>query len=80
MRRPLEVVTGAASRLAVVISYPGTCANTSSGPVTSRLCTPSNNTISTVRMHLSLALRGDDSNDKYPTFPAIGGRHMESGS
>jgi hypothetical protein len=31
-------------------------------------------------MHLSLALPGDVSNDKYPTFPAIGGRHMESGS
>jgi len=29
-------------------------ANTSSGPVTSRLCTPSNRTITTVRMHVSV--------------------------
>ena len=48
--RMLDVVTGQPPRLAVVTSYASPAlANTSSGPVTSRLCTPSNKTISTVR-------------------------------
>ena len=36
-------------------SLGGRPVRTSSGPVTSRLCTPSNRTISTVRMHLSVS-------------------------
>src|SRR6185437_14325335 len=47
--------------------------NTSSGPVTSRLCTWSNRTISTVRMPLSLAGPDHGSNDENPTFPAMSG-------
>src|SRR6185312_14104507 len=46
--------------------------NTSSGPVTSRLCTWSNRTIRTVRMRPSLTGPGHGSNDEYPNFPAIG--------
>ena len=68
-------------RLAVRMSYAGPSpwwarqvlapVNTSSGPVTSRLCTSSKRTISTVRMCPSVTRPGDGSNDEYPTFYAI---------
>ena len=69
----LDVVTGRPPRLAVVTSYAAPAlANTSSGPVTSRLCTPSNKTISTVRgTSPSVPALGHGSNDEYPTFAAI---------
>lgn len=46
-------------------------AKTSTGPVTSRLCTSSKRTTRTVRMVSILGGRGDGRNDEYPTFPAI---------
>ncbi len=61
--RPLVVRTGAPSREAVRIRYaPGESssapAKTSTGPVTSRLCTPSKRTASTVRWAMPSILRG----------------------
>ena len=49
-------------------------AKTSTGPVTSRLCTPSKRTTRTVRCAMPSILGGggDGRNDEYPTFPAIG--------
>ena len=57
--------------LAVVV--PG-AAKTSSGPVTSRDCTLSNKTMSTVRTRPSLASPAHGSNDENPTNPAIHAR------
>lgn len=75
---PLEVRTGAPSREAVRMRYvPGVCrsapAKTSRGPVTSRLCTPSKRTRSTVRwgMPRFFGRGGHGRNDGFPTFPAV---------
>ncbi len=80
--RPLEVRTGVPSRDAVRMRYASgrsawaeAAAKTSRGPVTSRLCTPSKRTMSTLCwdvMGTMLLGPPDGRNDGFPTLSAIG--------
>lgn len=71
--RPLDVRTAAPPGLAVITRYAAPApAKTSNGPVTSRLCTPANSRIRTLRPDMPTSLRpgGDGSNAVDPTFSA----------
>src|SRR5690606_42128661 len=84
-RRPLEQRTAAPPGEGGTTRYPGATAlhaarntsapeNTSAGPVTSRLCTPSKRGTTTVRSPMPpiLARPRGGGNVEHPTFPAIG--------